>query len=190
MPRTNKPRNNGAPRPPQRVSSLAREATSDRSDRTNPKLAREQKRLETTLKVPSLPLADGRQLRKKTIYATQNQVNLPPPEPPPSVTNKNGQKISSSDNSESMSSDTANDVKRVLRVAAKELSNKRTESTGSNQTRSDEENYESPVPPTLDHSLQISLVTPPTTVPSSVTPSQNDSLTKGNTPRNAAIAMG
>ena len=81
MPRTNKPRNKGAPRPPQRVSSLAREATSDRSDRINPKLAREQKRLETTLKVPSLQLADGRQLRKKTIYATQNQVNLPPPEP-------------------------------------------------------------------------------------------------------------
>ena len=190
MPRTNKPRNKGAPRPPQRVSSLAREATSDRSDRTNPKLAREQKRLETTLKVPSLPLTDGRQLRKKTIYATQNQVNLPPPEPPPSVINKNGQKISSSDNSESMSSDTANDVKRVLKVAAKELSNKRTESIGSNQTRSDEENYESPVPPTLDRSLQISLVTPPTTAPPSVTPSQNDSLTEGNTPRNAATAMG
>ena len=190
MPRTNKPRNKGAPRPPQRVSSLAREATSDRSDRTNPKLAREQKHLETTLKVPSLPLTDGRQLRKKTIYATQNQVNLPPPEPPPSVINKNGQKISSSDNSESMSSDTANDVKRVLKVAAKELSNKRTESIGSNQTRSDEENYVSPVPSNLDRSLQISLVTPPTTAPPSVTPSQNDSLTEGNTPRNATTAMG
>ena len=89
-----------------------------------------------------------------------------------------------------MSSDTANDVKRFLKVAAKELSNKRTESMGSNQTQSDEENYESPVPPTLDRSLQISLVTPPTTVPSSVTPSQNDSLIKGSTPRNAATAMG
>ena len=89
-----------------------------------------------------------------------------------------------------MSSNTANDMKRVLKVAAKELSNKRTESIGSNQTWSDEENYESPVPPTLDRSLQISLVTPPTTIPSSVTPSQNDSLIKGSTPCNAATAMG
>ena len=62
MPRTNKPRNKGAPRPPQRVSSLVREATRDRNDKTKSKVTREQKRLETTLRVPSLPLEDGRQL--------------------------------------------------------------------------------------------------------------------------------
>ena len=124
------------------------------------------------------------------IHATQTQLKPPPPDPPPSVTNKNGQKINSSDNSESMSSDTANDVKRFLNVAAKELSNKKTESIGSNRTRSDEENYESPVPPILDRSLQVSLDTPPTTAPSSITPSQKDLLSKSNTPREATTAMG
>ena len=65
--------------------------------------------------------------------------------------------------SEGMSSDTANDVKRFLDVAAKELNDKGSQ-LESNAYGRDNESYMSPVS-MADLSLQVSLVTPSTTIP-------------------------
>ena len=104
---------------------LAREAT---NDQIQANIAQGQRQLKTTLKVPSLPLEQGRQLRKRTIPLFQSQINTPPPEPPPLPNNTDSQGyISTSDKqleSEGMSSDAANDVKRFLDIATKELNEK------------------------------------------------------------------
>ena len=80
------------------------------------------------LKVPTLPLEQGRQLRKRTILLSQSQINAPPPEPPPLPNNIDSQGYISASHkqleSEGMSSDTTNDVKRFLDIATKELNEK------------------------------------------------------------------
>ena len=90
-----------------------------------------------------------------------------PPEPPPLPINTDGQGyILASDKqleSEGMSSDTTNDVKRFLDVATKELNEKGSQ-LESNAYRRDSESYTSPVS-MADLSLQVSLDTPSTTIP-------------------------
>ena len=112
MPKNNKSKRRNAPGLPLWASMLAREAT---NDQTQAKVAQEQKQLKTMLKVPSLPLEQGRQLRKRTIPLSQSQIDALPPEPPPSSINTDGQGyILANDKqleSEGMSSDTTNDVK-------------------------------------------------------------------------------
>ena len=119
------------------------------------------------LKVTSLPLEQGRQLRKRTIPLSQSQINALPPEPPPLPNNTDSQGyISTGDKqleSEGMSSDTANDVKRFLDVTAKELNEKGSQ-LESNACGRDNESYMSPVF-MVDLSLQVSLDTPSTTIP-------------------------
>ena len=164
MPKNNKSKRKNAPQPPPWASTLAREATNDQIQ-TN--IAWEQKQLKTTLKVPSLPLEQGRQLRKRTIPLSQSQIDALPPEPPPLPINTDDQGyILANDKqleSEGMSSDTANDVKRFFDVAAKELNEKGSQ-LESNAYRRDNESYMSPVS-MADLSLQVSLDTPSTTIP-------------------------
>ena len=62
-----------------------------------------------------------------------------------------------------MSSETTNDVKRFLDIAAKELNDKGSQ-LESNAYRRDNESYTSPVS-MVDLSLQVSLDTPSTTIP-------------------------
>ena len=125
MPKTNKSKRKNAPQPPLWASMLAREGT---NDQIQANIAWEQKQLKSMLKVPSLPLEQGRQSSKRTIPLSQSQIDAPPPEPPPLPINTDGQGYSLANDkqleSEGMSSDTANDVKRFLDVAAKELNDK------------------------------------------------------------------
>ena len=78
MPKANKSKRKNAPRPPLWASTLAREAT---NDQIQANVAQEQIQLKTTLKVPSLPLEQGRQLRKRTIPLSQSQIDAPPQNP-------------------------------------------------------------------------------------------------------------
>ena len=90
-----------------------------------------------------------------------------PPEPPPLPNNIDSQGyISASDKqleSEGMSSDTTNDMKRFLDVAAKELNEKGSQ-LESNAYGRDNESYTNPIS-MADLSLQVSLDTPSTTIP-------------------------
>ena len=79
MPKNNKSKKKNVPQPPLWASMLAREAT---NDQIQANVAWEQKQLKTTLKIPSLPLEQGRQLRKRTIPLTQSQIDAPPPRTP------------------------------------------------------------------------------------------------------------
>ena len=135
------------------------------------------------LKVPSLPLEQGRQLRKRTIPLTQSQIDAPPPELPPLPINTDDQGyILASDKqleSEGMSSDTANDVKRFLDIAAKELNDKGSQ-LESNAHGRDNESYTSPVS-MVDLSLQVLLDTPSTAIPLPTLPiPPNSKIPSGN----------